>query len=153
MHPGDVQKLRAVNRPELSSLENVLVLPAVGTQSVSAKCSGGDLDGDKFSVIWAQDLLPPESCLQPALDYDAVLAEAGEPVGANAQGDLTEEDLVHFFCRVVVNDTLGKIAHMHLAYCDSSEQGSQQSRHRVSLYFHPPPSSSCRSYMLAAMFS
>ena len=123
MHPGDVQKLRAVNRAELHSFENVVVLPTVGTQSVAANCSGGDLDGDKFSVIWASDLVPPDRCMQPALDYDAVLAEAGPAVGALENGAFNEDDLVHFFCRVVVNDTLGKIAHMHLAYCDACEQG------------------------------
>ncbi|CAE7857361.1 RDR1, partial [Symbiodinium sp. KB8] len=126
LHPGDIQKLRAVNRAELLFLENVLVLPAVGVKSVAAACSGGDLDGDKFSAIWAPDLVPPDCCMQDPLDYDAVLAEAGPAVGAQppANGIFAEEDLVHFFVRVVVNDTLGKIAHMHLAFCDASEQGA-----------------------------
>uniref|UniRef100_A0A7S4Q0T0 RNA-dependent RNA polymerase n=1 Tax=Alexandrium monilatum TaxID=311494 RepID=A0A7S4Q0T0_9DINO len=75
-----------------------------------------------FSVIWAEDLVPPAGLMQPALDYDALLREAGEPVGT--MGSLGDEDLVHFFCRVVVNDTLGKIAHMHLALCDASPQGA-----------------------------
>ena len=31
---------------------------------------------------------------------------------------------MHFFCRVVANDTLGQIAHLHLALCDASPQGA-----------------------------
>ncbi|CAE8638411.1 unnamed protein product, partial [Polarella glacialis] len=103
-----------------------LVLPTVGRRSVAACCSGGDVDGDLFSVIWASDLVPPSQLMQPSLDYDALLAEAGEPVGAKSttDGNFTEQDLVHFFCRVVANDTLGKIAHLHLAFCDSSPMGA-----------------------------
>ncbi|CAK0821156.1 unnamed protein product [Prorocentrum cordatum] len=125
LHPGDLQRLRAVDRPELRSLKNVLVLPVVGRRSVAACCSGGDLDGDMFSVIWAADLVPPSAATHPALDYDAILAEAGAAVGSTAESSQWEDkDLVHFFCRVVVNDTLGRIAHTHLALSDMLPRGA-----------------------------
>ncbi|CAJ1341611.1 unnamed protein product [Effrenium voratum] len=123
LHPGDIQHLRAVDKEELRFLSNVLVLPVTGKRSVAACCSGGDLDGDKFSVIWAPDLVPPLELMQPALDYDALLREAGGPMEVRP-ATFSEEGLADFFCDVVSNDTLGKIAHLHLAYCDNSPQGA-----------------------------
>ena len=45
--------MTAVDRPQLAFLMNVVVLPvAEGGRSLAAACSGGDLDGDMFSLIW-----------------------------------------------------------------------------------------------------
>lgn len=54
-HPAlrnsDVQKARAVYRPELSHLSNVIVFPSTGCFPLASKLSGGDYDGDAFWVI------------------------------------------------------------------------------------------------------
>lgn len=45
-HPGDVRVVRAVNRPELRHLHDVVVFNTKGTRGIPSMCSGGDLDGD-----------------------------------------------------------------------------------------------------------
>lgn len=47
LHPGDLQKLRVVARPELSHLVDCIVFPVTGRRPAADMMSGGDLDGDK----------------------------------------------------------------------------------------------------------
>jgi len=68
-------KLRAVHRRELEHLVDCVVFPAAGKYAAPSLSSGGDikllpatisdpysfsgdLDGDKFTVIWDPDLIP-----------------------------------------------------------------------------------------------
>lgn len=46
LHPGDLQKLRLVDRPELSHLVDCIVFPIKGKRPSADMMSGGDLDGD-----------------------------------------------------------------------------------------------------------
>lgn len=45
LHPGDILKLRAVDRPELSHLVDCVVFASVGKRAAPSMSSGGDLDG------------------------------------------------------------------------------------------------------------
>ena len=47
LHPGDLQKFRAIDVPELSHLSDVIVFPTNGKRPSADLMSGGDLDGDK----------------------------------------------------------------------------------------------------------
>ena len=47
LHPGDVQKFRAVQRDELVHLVDCIVFPTQGQRPSADLMSGGDLDGDK----------------------------------------------------------------------------------------------------------
>jgi hypothetical protein len=47
LHPGDLQKFRAVDVPELAHLADCIVFPTVGKRPSADLMSGGDLDGDK----------------------------------------------------------------------------------------------------------
>lgn len=62
-HPGDVLVLRAVHHPALCHLINVVVFPRVGPRPHPSELSSGDLDGDKYLVIWAPSIV---DSMQPA---------------------------------------------------------------------------------------
>jgi len=56
-HPGDIRKLKAVDCKQLRHLFNVVVFSRKGSQPDQNKMSGGDLDGDVYTVIWDGDLV------------------------------------------------------------------------------------------------
>ena len=78
LDPGDLRIVQAVNRTELHEWPNVLLLPASKScqRSLSSECSGGDLDGDQFSIIWDDRLIPPTHREFQPVDYADVLAVA-----------------------------------------------------------------------------
>ena len=78
-------------------------------------CSGGDLDGDDFLVMWDTDLLPRDWNDEP-MDYKA-------PWPITLDRDVTTKDITSFFVTYMKNDTLPRIAHAHLALADYSEDG------------------------------
>ena len=47
LHPGDLQKFKAVDVPEFSHLVDCIVFSTVGKRPSADLMSGGDLDGDK----------------------------------------------------------------------------------------------------------
>ena len=65
LHPGDLRVVQAVNVPSLHHLRDVVVFPQTGERDVCSMCSGGDLDGDDFFVIWDKALQPPETNCEP----------------------------------------------------------------------------------------
>ena len=50
--PSDVQRAKAVFRPELSKLTDVIVFSTKGAEPLAGKLSGGDYDGDTAWVCW-----------------------------------------------------------------------------------------------------
>lgn len=50
--PSDIQRVKAVFRPELAHLQNVIVFSAKGTTPLADKLSGGDYDGDQCFCVW-----------------------------------------------------------------------------------------------------
>jgi hypothetical protein len=116
---GDLRVVTAIDRPELRHLLNVVVLNVdpVGP-SLSVACSGGDLDGDMFSCIWYSPLVPPKSHEISPMDYGGIAERAklsAPPVHSSAE---------EFFVRVLSNECLGRVAHMHLALCDQLPLGA-----------------------------
>ena len=120
LHPGDYRLVRCVDNIRLQHLYNVVVLPAFDCKvSLAAQCSGGDLDGDFFSVIWDDCLVPCdnfESCHYTALTKGRKQEER------NVQNP---EEVAKFFTDFMMNDELGKIAHRHLALCDIQPMGAR----------------------------
>lgn len=76
--PSDVQKVRAVFKPELRHLRDIIIFSAKGDIPLAAKLSGGDYDGDKAWVCWDADIvnnfqnhpLPPKPDFSPYLKKD-----------------------------------------------------------------------------------
>lgn len=115
LHPGDIRVVNGVDVPELHHLKDVVVLPQTGDRDIASMCSGGDLDGDDFLVIWDKDLLPREWNHEP-MDYSRPdIAKHGQKIGI--------DDLTNFFVTYMKNDTLSRIARNHLAMADFMEEG------------------------------
>ncbi|XP_065565353.1 uncharacterized protein LOC136030359 [Artemia franciscana] len=121
LHPGDVRSVRAVNKPEFRNYKNVLIFPASSSckYSLSTACSGGDLDGDLFSVVWNPKLVPPQLSLFPPLDYSGL--KHSMPKHPNP---CKHEALSKFYVESITNDVLGRVAHLHVALCDRMEKGA-----------------------------
>ncbi|KAI1261954.1 RNA dependent RNA polymerase-domain-containing protein [Xylariaceae sp. FL1019] len=51
-YPSDIQKVKAVFKPELGSLKDVVIFPSKGSTPLADKLSGGDYDGDKAWICW-----------------------------------------------------------------------------------------------------
>ena len=115
LHPGDIRVVRGVDIPELHHLKDVVVLPQTGDRDVAGMCSGGDLDGDDFVVIWDQDLVPREWNHEP-MDYTA-------PTPVPMAQKVTVDDITSFFVQYMKNDSLPTIANAHLATADQSVEG------------------------------
>ncbi|KAJ7642305.1 RNA dependent RNA polymerase-domain-containing protein [Mycena rosella] len=68
IHPGDIQFVTAVRKPQLDHLRNVVVFSCRGSRSLPSKLGGGDLDGDIYNLILDEKLFPPK-------DFTAVPGE------------------------------------------------------------------------------
>ncbi len=115
LHPGDIRVVCGIDVPALHHLKDVVALPQTGDRDIAHMCSGGDLDGDDYLVIWDKGLLPRE-WNHPPMDYTP-------PDPVIAQGNVTTDDITTFFVNYMKNDTLPRIAHAHLAYADYLEKG------------------------------
>lgn len=49
---SDIQRVKAVFKPELAQLQNVIVFSAKGDTPLADKLSGGDYDGDQCFCVW-----------------------------------------------------------------------------------------------------
>jgi RNA-dependent RNA polymerase len=115
LHPGDIRVVRAVDVPALHHLRNVVVLPQTGDRDLANMCSGGDLDGDDYLVMWDEDCIP-DTINEPPMDFTP-----DKPM--ELEHGITIKDLTDFFVTYMKNDSLGKIAVAHLAQADFNEDG------------------------------
>lgn len=120
LHPGDIRVVKAVDVPALRSLRDVVVFPMHGDRDIPSMCSGGDLDGDDFFVIWNKDLIPNE-WFHPPMNFDAAPAKELDHVP-------TVQDLKVFFALYMKNNSLPLIAHAHLAHADFRDSGAKDPR-------------------------
>ncbi|KAF2146274.1 uncharacterized protein K452DRAFT_348841 [Aplosporella prunicola CBS 121167] len=115
LHAGDIRVVRAVDVPALHHLKNVIVFPQTGDRDIPNMCSGGDLDGDDYLVMWDKDLIPRE-VNHPAMNFSP-------PPKIEVEGEPTAEDISKFFVEYIKNDSLGRIASAHLVFADYEDEG------------------------------
>ncbi|KAG9103719.1 hypothetical protein FRC06_008576 [Ceratobasidium sp. 370] len=102
LHPGDILKLRAVHHTRLDHLVDCIVFSGKGKRAAPSMSSGGDLDGDRFTVVWDPDVVP--KVLAQSYDYPAPKA----PVHMK----ITRKDLAKHFADYN-NMSLGRVAALH----------------------------------------
>ncbi|KAG2020116.1 calcium ion transporter [Coprinopsis cinerea AmutBmut pab1-1] len=119
-HRGDVQRVYAIGEPPAGmfcafrGLRNVVVLPSVGDRSLASCLGGGDVDGDMFSVITCDALLPSET-FEPS---------AYESAGTKTlDRDSTVEDICDFVVEYINSDVLGLLSDRLLIIADQSKDG------------------------------
>jgi RNA-dependent RNA polymerase len=115
LHPGDIRVVRAVDVPALHHMRNVVVLPQTGDRDIANMCSGGDLDGDDYLVMWDDDFIP-KTINEVPMDFTPE-----KPTDLDRP--ITVSDLSDFFVTYMKNDSLARIALAHLAQADFNEKG------------------------------
>jgi RNA-dependent RNA polymerase len=124
LYPGDIRVVRAVENTNLHHLKNTVVLPQTGDRDLGNMCSGGDLDGDDYLLIWDEELIPTE-WNHSAMDFAPVPAMRIEG------RDVTLDDMIEFHVTYMKNDRLPRIAHAHLAMADYQEWGVKDHKCKI----------------------
>ncbi|XAR69376.1 RNA-directed RNA polymerase [Bertholletia excelsa] len=114
LHPGDIRILEAVDAPGLHHLFDCLVFPQKGDRPHTNEASGSDLDGDNYFVTWDQNLIPPSKQSWTPMDYTAAEEK-------KVPRDVTQKDIIEFFTKNMVNESLGAICNAHVVHADLSE--------------------------------
>ncbi|KAL7937935.1 RNA dependent RNA polymerase domain-containing protein [Trichoderma chlorosporum] len=116
LHPGDLQKLDVVERPELAHLVDCIVFPTTGRRPTADMMSGGDLDGDTFFVTWDPDIIP-STISQPA-HYPGVR----EPLRFSP---ITDDDRLLYFAKYT-NASLGRVKNLYLKWARATNAMSPE---------------------------
>ncbi|KAF2773885.1 RdRP-domain-containing protein [Teratosphaeria nubilosa] len=117
LHAGDIRMVRAVDVAALHHLKNCVVFPQTGDRPVPNMCSGGDLDGDDYLVMWDPDIMPPPGeWNHEAMDYTG-------PKAKEVDGEVTVNDIISFFVTHMKNENLGQIAVAHRFWADRRAEG------------------------------
>lgn len=120
LHLGDIRVVNAVDSKALHHLKDVVVFSQDGDRDVPGMCSGGDLDGDDFFVLWEPSLIPPIWNAEP-MNYTA-------PTPDVLEREVQITDIIKFFVTYMKNDALPTIAHAHLALSDYMDRGVEDDR-------------------------
>lgn len=125
LHPGDLQKFRAVDIPEYSHLVDCIVFTTRGRRPSADLMSGGDLDGDKcrFSTQCLQPPLVLNSCMLVFVTWDSdiiprTMAEpALYPSGKEliTFGEVTGDSRAEYFARYT-NISLGRVKNLYMKW-------------------------------------
>jgi hypothetical protein len=112
LHPGDVQLAEGVMPPPdspLLALSNCVCFNQKGAKNLPSKLSGGDLDGDRYYIMWDQNCRP-QRYFAPANYLRQKPDELDRPV--------ERDDMTDFFLKFMETDQLGRIAVLHRVLAD-----------------------------------
>lgn len=127
IHPGDLQVVKAVHRPELAHLKNVVVFSCEGQRALASCLGGGDLDGDDFNLILDPKLMP--TSYGEAGEYQAL------PI-KRTENPCNIADIVDFVFDYIEADLVGLIAIHHLRFADLEDPGCAECMELAKLASH-----------------
>ena len=119
--PSDIQKVRAVFKPELLDYKDVIVFSSRGQVSLASKLSGGDYDGDKSWICWDDRVVQPfrnapVPVESPAQDFHIVTDDTRVATIMSEQHPI-EVFLQHGFTFALQTNMLGSCTTYHEAMC------------------------------------
>ena len=120
---SDVQKVRAIFKPELRFYQDVIIFSSKGADSLAGKLSGGDYDGDKAWICWDPRIVDPFVNTDPP--DPAEIGTYGISKDTTSTADLIENERLstkfihHGFTFNLRNSMLGKCSLYHEKYCYS----------------------------------
>ena len=119
--PSDIQKVRAVFKPELQLYKDVIVFSSKGSVALASKLSGGDYDGDKAWICWDLDIVGPfenaDVPLHPELEFYGIEKDDTKVADISLHQDYTGRFLRHAFNLNLQMNMLGICSQYHEAYC------------------------------------
>ncbi|PPQ77522.1 hypothetical protein CVT25_011319 [Psilocybe cyanescens] len=117
-HPGDIQRVRAIGKPPANCLfghlRNVVVMPSKGSRSLASCLAGGDVDGDLFSVICYEPVLP--RTLEDPAAYEAL-----DPYKLPGDRNVHVNDICDFVVEYINSDLLGLLSDRLLVIAGESK--------------------------------
>lgn len=119
--PSDMRVLRArrdVPENFKNLHRNVIVMPAKGPDSHARECAGGDLDGDVFSIVWDQKLIPKNLPFTGKKVIDIETEVDNTFVRPKTSSNVSDEEMMEFFATFQQQNHLGRISNAHLALVD-----------------------------------
>ncbi|THH33039.1 hypothetical protein EUX98_g1143 [Antrodiella citrinella] len=119
LHPGDMRLAEAVDCARLRHLKNVVVFSTRGSRPLHNMLSGGDLDGDFYTVIWDRRLLLNRDLLHEPMDYTPVTPFRAVP-------PITVDHTKQHFLNFMFYDVLGQVSNAHMAHADQSGPRSEK---------------------------
>lgn len=100
-------------------LRNCICFSQKGLRDLPSKLSGGDLDGDKYHIIFDANA-KPQPAFQPADYVKQAPRELDRPVD--------RRDMTDFFVTFMETDQLGRICNIHKMLADQSDEGVRDPR-------------------------
>jgi hypothetical protein len=96
------------------NLTNCVCFSQKGARDLPSQLGGGDLDGDRYYIIWDEELHIRTT--DPPADYPKVM-----PVDIGRVVKRT--DMIEFFIQFTETDSLGRVATGHMVLADQREDG------------------------------
>ncbi|KAL6722297.1 hypothetical protein ACLMJK_001404 [Lecanora helva] len=119
--PSDIQKVRAVFKPELRIYRDVIVFSSRGKASLASKLSGGDYDGDTAWICWEPDIVDPFTNADvpeaPAPEIYGIEKDKTKVSDLLLLEDYTGKFLQHSFRLNLQTSMLGICSNYHESLC------------------------------------
>ncbi|EGG23223.1 RNA-directed RNA polymerase [Cavenderia fasciculata] len=110
LHPGDVQLAMGVDNQLLHHMLDVVVFSQKGTIPLFSKCSGSDLDGDRYFVCFDTDMV---NTIVQHKDFCNLPSKSDSTVK-----EINKDTVIQQFIENTQKGRLGQIALSHLAISD-----------------------------------
>ena len=121
LYPGDIKILNAVNNSFLDHMINVVVFSKKGKRPTFNQLSGGDLDGDRYFILYNDYIIKhlKDTNCEPLEDPKYSNSEKNNN---NIKTEkITIEDSINCMIKSSSNNLIGQICDNHLSFADESK--------------------------------